>query len=199
MEHLDWPDYVIFAILGLSVIIGLFRGFIREALGLVIWAGAFWVAFTFTDLLTPLLENGIELPSARTAIAFAMLFLAALIIGGLLSWLIGQMVEKTGLSGTDRMLGGVFGIVRGLALVILLLLLAGFTPIPKDPWFQQSPMIRKTLPLAEWAIGFLPASLAEHMDFNAKQTSPEPEAEMLKDLLPDFNESDPGNGADQGN
>jgi len=169
---MNWPDYVVFAILGLSVIVGFFRGFLREVLGLVIWAAAFWVAFTFTSSLTPFLENGIELPSARTAIAFAMLFLAALIVGGLISWLIGQMVEKTGLSGTDRMLGGVFGIMRGLALVILLLLLAGFTPLPKDPWFQQSPVIQKLVPLAEWSAGFIPEAVREHIGFDAdKETT----------------------------
>lgn len=174
---MDWPDYVIFAVLGLSVIMGFFRGFMRETMSLAIWAAAFWVAFTFTAKVTPLLENGIELPSARTAIAFAMLFLAALIIGGIISWVIGQLVEKTGLSGTDRMLGGVFGILRGIALVVLLLLLAGFTPIPKDPWFQQSPMIHKFLPLAEWSAGFIPESVRGHIDFDAdKETTP---AEML--------------------
>lgn len=161
-----WPDYSIIAILGLSVIIGLYRGFLREAMGLVIWAAAFWVAFTFTSNITPLLENGIELPSARSAIAFAMLFLATLVLGGLISWLIGQLVEKTGLSGTDRMLGSVFGVLRGLALVIVLLLVAGFTPLPKDPWFQQSSVIQKLLPLVEWSSGFIPESVREHIDFD---------------------------------
>lgn len=166
---MDWPDYIIFAILGLSVLMGFFRGFLRETLSLAIWAVAFWVAFTFTEDVVPLLASGIELPSARTAITFAMLFLAALIIGGLLSWLIGHLVEKTGLSGTDRMLGGVFGVFRGLALVVLLLLIAGFTPIPKDPWFQQSRMVQSMLPLVEWSAGFIPESLRSHIGFSAEK------------------------------
>jgi len=169
---MDWPDYVIFAILGLSVLMGFFRGFLRETLSLAIWVAAFWVAFTFTESVVPHLANGIELPSARTAIAFAMLFLAALVLGGLLSWLIGHLVEKTGLSGTDRMLGGVFGIFRGLALVVLLLLLAGFTPLPKDPWFQQSRTVQSLLPLVEWSAGFIPESLRSHIGFAAdKETT----------------------------
>ncbi|MCF6264023.1 MAG: CvpA family protein [Xanthomonadales bacterium] len=170
---MEWPDYIIFAILGLSVLMGFFRGFLRETMSLAIWAVAFWVAFTFTENVVPLLANGIELPSARTAIAFAMLFLAALILGGLLSWIIGHLVEKTGLSGTDRMLGGIFGVLRGLALVVLLLLLAGFTPLSKDPWFQQSKMVQKILPLAEWSTGFIPESLRSHIGFSAdKETLP---------------------------
>ncbi len=163
---MDWPDLVILAILALSVLVGLFRGFLSEAMGLAIWAAAFWVAFTFVDQVTPLLESGIELPSARTAIAFAILFLAALVIGGLISWVIGQMVEKTGLSGTDRLLGGVFGIIRGLALVVLLLLFAGFTPLPKDPWWQSSQFIPRILPLAEWASKFIPESLSQYVDLS---------------------------------
>ncbi|MCF6225223.1 MAG: CvpA family protein [Xanthomonadales bacterium] len=169
---MEWPDYIIFAILGLSVLMGFFRGFLRETLSLAIWATAFWVAFTFTEDVVPLLADGIALPSARAAIAFAMLFLAALILGGLLSWIIGHLVEKTGLSGTDRMLGGVFGVLRGVALVVLLLLLAGFTPLPKDPWFQQSKMIQNMLPLAEWSVGFIPESLRSHISFSADKETP---------------------------
>lgn len=169
---MDWPDYVILAIIALSVLVGFFRGFLREAMGLAIWAAAFWIAFTFVDRLTPYLENGVELPSARTAIAFAILFFAALVIGGLISWLIGQMVEKTGLSGTDRLLGGVFGIVRGLALVVLLILFAGFTPLPKDPWWQDSQLIPRVLPLAEWATGFIPESLSKHIDLYPSEDKP---------------------------
>ncbi len=186
---MEWPDYVILAILALSVLVGFFRGFLREAMGLAIWAAAFWIAFTFLDKLTPYLENGIELPSARTAIAFAILFFAALVIGGLISWLIGQMVEKTGLSGTDRLLGGVFGIVRGLALVVLLLLFAGFTPLPKDPWWQDSQLIPRILPLAEWGAGLIPESISKHIDLSPEEGKTE-ENKQINDEVKEISSED---------
>ncbi len=191
---MEWPDYIIFAILGLSVLMGFFRGFLRETLSLAIWAAAFWVAFTFTENVVPLLADGIALPSARAAIAFAMLFLAALILGGLLSWIIGHLVEKTGLSGTDRMLGGVFGVLRGVALVVLLLLLAGFTPLPKDPWFQQSKMVQNMLPLAEWSAGFIPESLRSHIGFSADKETPP--ADELLDVAKEQLQAVPEEGSD---
>jgi len=192
---MEWPDYVILAILTLSILVGLFRGFLSEAMGLAIWAAAFWLAFTFVDEFSPLLVNGIELPSARTAIAFAILFFAALVVGGLLSWVIGQMVEKTGLSGTDRLLGSVFGLVRGLAIVVLLLLFAGFTPLPKDPWWQNSQLIPRILPLAEWSAGFIPESLSQYLDLSQSATvldENQSNNELVDDAQPEVSEGSEG-------
>jgi len=88
-----------------------------------------------------------------------------LLVGGLLNYLLGRLVESTGLSGTDRLLGGVFGAARGLALVLTVLLVAGLTPLPADPWWQQSQSIARLMPLVEWAAGYLPESISEHLEF----------------------------------
>jgi membrane protein required for colicin V production len=85
-------------------------------------------------------------------------------------------VESTGLSGTDRLLGGVFGAARGLALVLLALLVAGLTPIPQDPWWQQSRTIARLMPLVDWADSYLPESVAEHLQFEP-DAEPEEEAQ----------------------
>ena len=113
------------------------------------------------------MENAVTLPSALTAIGFTGLFVAVLLLGGLINYLLGRLVESTGLSGTDRLLGGVFGAARGLVLVVAILLVAGFTPIPADPWWQESPTIRRMMPLVEWAAEFLPENIREYLDFDA--------------------------------
>ena len=163
---MEYADYVVLGIIALSILVGAIRGFIKEAFSLAVWAAAFLVAFQYSGAIALQLENHIELPSARTALAFAGLFLAVLLVGGLITFLIGKLVEKTGLSGTDRMLGGVFGGIRGLCLVLAIMLVAGLTPVPQDPWWQQSRSIQSLLPLAEWSAQFLPDYILEHMDLS---------------------------------
>lgn len=166
---MDYADYIIFAVIGISILVGAIRGFIKEAFSLAVWAAAFLVAFQYSGLLAQQLESHIDLPSARTSLAFAGLFLAVLLIGGLITFLVGKLVEKTGLSGTDRLLGGVFGGFRGLILVLALILVAGLTPVPQDPWWQQSRTIQSLTPLAEWSAQYLPDYILEHMDLEGKQ------------------------------
>jgi len=163
---MHFADYAVLAIVTISILVGAIRGFVKEAFSLFVWAAAFLVAFQYSDALAMLLENDIELPSVRTSLAFAGLFLSVLLVGGLLTYLVGKLVEKTGLSGTDRLLGGVFGGARGLALVLAIMLVAGLTPVPQDPWWQQSRTIQSLMPLAEWAAQFLPDYIQEHMQLN---------------------------------
>jgi membrane protein required for colicin V production len=164
-----WPDYAILLIIGLSILVGALRGFIKEVFSLLVWAAAFLVAWHFSDDVAGLMEDAITLPSARTAMGFTGLFVAVLLVGGLLNYLLGRLVQSTGLSGSDRLLGGVFGALRGLALVVAALLVAGFTPIPADPWWQESQTIQRVLPLVEWASSFMPETISEHLDFEPDQ------------------------------
>ena len=92
-----------------------------------------------------------------------------MLVGGLLTFLVGKLVEKTGLSGTDRLLGGVFGGIRGLFIVVALILIAGLTPVTQDPWWQQSRSIQSLTPLAEWLEQFLPDYIQEHMEFEGDE------------------------------
>lgn len=160
-----WPDYAIVATVVISVLVGFLRGFIKEVLSLVIWALAFFVAYQYGGEVAGMMEDHVSLPSARAAMGFAGLFVSVLLVGGLLSYLIGRLVESTGLSGTDRMLGGVFGAARGLAIVVAVLLIAGFTPIPADPWWRESVLIHRLDPLLQRVVEFLPASIREQLDF----------------------------------
>lgn len=169
---MTWPDYFILGVIALSLLVGALRGFIKEVFSLAVWAVAFFVAWNFSGDVADLLSDAVTLPSARTAMGFAGLFIAVLLVGGLINYLLGKLVQTTGLSGTDRLLGGLFGAVRGLALVVALLLVCGFTPIPQDPWWQESATINRLMPLVERASDFLPESVTEHLEF-----SPDPDEE----------------------
>jgi membrane protein required for colicin V production len=162
---MSWPDIAILVVIALSIVIGLWRGFIKEVFALAVWIAALWLAFQFSGVLAERIGETISLPSARTALAFTGIFVVVLLVGALLTYLLGKLVKSTGLSGTDRLLGAVFGAVRGVALVILMILVAGFTPLPADPWWDQSVAIQGFLPLTEWVAGFLPESVAELLEF----------------------------------
>lgn len=165
-----WIDYAILAIIALSAIIGLFRGFFREALGLVTWLLAFWLAFRLAEFGGGLLSEWVSVPSVRLAIAFGTIFLSVLIAGAVANYLIGTLVTRTGLVGTDRALGGVFGILRGIAILVLLVLLAGLTPVPRDGWWRDSLFIGHLEAGAIWARQWLPESLASAIEFPARDT-----------------------------
>ena len=170
---MQYADYVVLAIIVLSILVGAVRGFIKEAFSLLVWAAAFLIAFQYSGVLAMQLENQIELPSVRMSLAFAGLFISVLLVGGLLTYLLGKLVEKTGLSGTDRLLGAIFGGARGLVLVLALILVAGLTPIPQDPWWQQSRAIQSLMPLAEWAGQFLPDYIREHLQLHPAENTDE--------------------------
>ena len=163
MSTLAHADWVIVAILGLSVVVALFRGFVREAFSLATWVVAGVLAFRFSDVMAFRLETGIETPSIRVIAGFLMVFIGILIIGSLLGVLVGQLVKHTGLSGTDRLLGALFGLARGIAILVMAVILAGLTPFPNDPWWEESRLLPYFETMAERAIEELPPGLREQL------------------------------------
>jgi len=148
---MNWADWAIIGIFSLSCLIGLIRGFVREALSLIIWVAAVLVAKVFGGQLEILLIDQIDSPSVRMMTAYAVLFIATLLLGAMLSYVIGALVRATGLSGTDRLLGMVFGAARAFIIVMaLLILLPGFLPVNDDEWWQHSQLIPHFLACEEW-------------------------------------------------
>ncbi len=162
---MTWVDYAIVAVIVLSAIISVIRGFVREALSLAGWILAFWVGLTFTRDLAMHLESRISVPSVRMAVAFFALFFVTLLLTALVNFLAVQLVEKTGLSGTDRMLGVIFGTARGGVIVAILVLLAGFTALPRDPWWRDSALLHHFQDLALWIRSFLPPDIASQIKY----------------------------------
>ena len=161
-----WVDYAIIIIIALSALISVLRGFVKEALSLAAWVLAFWVAFTFHLNLATILAEYIDTPSLRQISAFALLFVITLIISALVNNLVSQIVKKTGLTGTDRMLGVVFGIARGAVIVAILVLMAGLTQLPADPWWNDSVFIKHFQEVAIWLKKFLPEDIAANFKYS---------------------------------
>ncbi len=160
-----WVDYVLLGIVLVSAMLSLWRGLVREAISLASWIAALWVAMLFFDHLGSWLASWIETRSARNVVAFAILFVVTVLIGGLVNYLAGQLVSKTGLSGTDRALGMIFGIGRGIVIVAVLVMLAGLTALPEDPWWNESVLMPHFQDMAIWLRSFLPDSIAENIRF----------------------------------
>ncbi|ARU89105.1 CvpA family protein [Pseudomonas sp. M30-35] len=146
-----WVDWAIIAVIGVSSLISLSRGFVKEALSLLTWIIAGAVAWMFGGALSHHLEGFIQTPSARVIAACALLFIATLMVGALVNYLLSELIRVTGLSGTDRFLGMVFGAARGGLLVVLLVGLVSLAPVQEDPWWQQSTLVPHFLLVADWS------------------------------------------------
>lgn len=162
---MNWADYLIIILIALSMLMGLWRGLLREVISLATWIAAFAIAFLFAEDAAVHLVPYLDLPSLRIAVAFGGLFLATLLLGGLIGILASYLVHYTGLTGTDRVLGVTFGLARGAVIIAVLVLAAGFTPLPQDPWWEQSKLLPYFQEIALWLRDFLPPELAENLRF----------------------------------
>ena len=147
---MNWVDYIIIGIVSLSALISLVRGFAKESLSLVIWFFAFVISSRFyQDLASHF--TGIEKPLIREGVAIAVLFVLTLIIGAIANYILSQLVSKTGLSGTDRVLGICFGALRGTLIVAALLFgLDTFTEMNHAQWWEKSALIPEFKVIIQW-------------------------------------------------
>jgi len=165
LSQLIWIDYVILGIISISAIIGLFRGLVKEAFSLGSWLVSIFIGIRFSQSFSVYLIDYIDVPSVRVATAFIILLLLSLLLGSMLSYLVSQIVEKTGLSGTDRFAGLIFGIARGMVVMSVLVLLAGLTPLPQDPWWVQSTLIGPFQELSVWLREQIPSGITGYLSY----------------------------------
>jgi membrane protein required for colicin V production len=159
-------DLAILATLVLSTLFAFIRGFIRELIALVAWVVGFAAAFAFAPLVGGWIPEIPGYPAVRYLIAFAAILIAALVVGALIAGPLVRVIHAAGLGFVDRFLGSMFGVARGVLLVLAFVLVAGLTTLPRANWWQNSalapPFVAAALVLKPW----LPERWAERLDFS---------------------------------
>lgn len=168
-----WVDYVFIAIVALSLLLGIWRGLVREAISLAALIAAVVLTMLYAPDLARWLKPHLESPIGRLLVANVVVFLSVMLIGALVAWLASRVVKGAGLGSLDRMLGGAFGVARGLLVLAVIALTVQLTSLRREPVLQQSQLLPRLHPLAaglesiapaEWLNWLKPASPSQNKD-----------------------------------
>ncbi len=159
-------DYIVLIIIGLSVILSVMRGMIREVLAIVGLVAAFYVGITYTNQLLPMMPVDIPNDALRVLAAFLVLFLATLLLATLLGIALSAIFKKAGLGWLNRFLGALFGVARGLLIVCVIVFLAGLTDIPKDPRWRNAMFSAPIEALVVNLLPWMPESITKHVKYD---------------------------------
>jgi membrane protein required for colicin V production len=135
---MNWTDYVIIALLAFSSIAGLMRGLLREIISLLAWLAAVILAWEYSSLLEPHLGGALSSDAVRPWAARAIIFIAVLLIGAAVGAIVTRFTRLSIFSGTDRLLGFVFGLLRGVVVLGLLAILCHAVRLDEEPWYRAS-------------------------------------------------------------
>lgn len=159
-------DYAVLIIIGISVLISLMRGAVKELLSVAGWVLAFYVAQNYTSQLIPLLPTDIPTETLKALAAFLILFLAVLLISSLFSLAISTLLGKVGLGWFNRLLGGLFGLARGLLIVCVLVFLAGMTQLPKDARWTNAMFSAPLEAMVKAMMPWLPKAITQYVKYD---------------------------------
>ena len=135
---MNWTDYAIIALLAVSCIVGLVRGLLREVISLVSWLAAVWLAWTFGSTLEPHLGGALQDAAVRPWAARAIIFVAVLLVGAGIGAIVTHFVRLSIFSSLDRLLGLVFGLLRGAVVLGVLAMGCHALRLHEEPWYRQS-------------------------------------------------------------
>lgn len=150
-------DVVIIFVILLSALFSLLRGFVKEAISLATWLLAIWASAHFSSKLAPMMPMDSE--AVRQVVSFGILFVVTLLIGVLVNMVIAKFIKKTGLSSADRVLGVVFGLVRGALIVVVFVVIGGMTPLPQQEWWQSSGLLERFEGVAVMLADYFPENM----------------------------------------
>ena len=178
MTALDWT---VIAIVGLSTLFAFHRGVVREVIALIAWVVGLVAALTLSPPLAAALPDLPTQPALRYLIAFALILIGTLLAGALVAWPITRAIRALGLAFVDRFLGGVFGLARGVVVVLALAVIAGLTPLPQSAWWQNSVLAAPIVAAVEALRPYLPRELADRLDYSrgGEHGSPSPRGQQV--------------------
>ena len=154
-------DWIIAAVILVSMIISVFRGFIKEAFSLISWILAIWLGITFCVQVGEIIHQYIEIPTPkfREWAGFAAIFIATLFIFSLISYVVTKLLIRGPIKGVDRVLGVGFGFMRGVAIVVALLMVVRALGMEESQWWANSKHIAHFIPVMDVVEEMLPTSL----------------------------------------
>lgn len=153
-------DFAVIGIIALSALVGWWRGFMYELFSLIGWLAAFIVARTFSAEALPYVPEAVGVERLREAAAFAALFIVTLIVGALFAWFLARLAKFAGLGGMDGKFGAIFGMLRGVLVVIALVWLGGLTGLPQKPFWRDALSSKPLQQAALYAKNYLPENVA---------------------------------------
>jgi membrane protein required for colicin V production len=158
-------DYIALGIVAISAVVGVFRGAVRELLSLVSWVVAVWLAWCFSAPVADILPAAWNSPTLRLILAFIGVLVACLLLFGLLGLALGALIREGGLGSADRLLGALFGLVRGVVILVALVLAVGLTPLPREAAWRNAVLSVPLEQLAVLARTYLPSPLASRIRY----------------------------------
>ena len=158
-------DFIAIAVVAISAIFGIWRGFVREVFSLVSWIAAFWFARTFAGVVATWLPVSLSHHGLRTIIAFIAIMLVTLLVLSLLSMAVARLVKAAGLTASDRTLGAAFGLLRGVLIAAILVLLGGMTSEPREAYWRNALLSRPLERMALLAKPWLPDDIGKRVSF----------------------------------
>lgn len=163
---MTWLDYAVVGVFAVSLVVGAWRGLVREVLSILGWVIAFLAANLLAGPLGPAMPQAIPTPELRVAAAYVAVFVVSLIATALVSLLLSKIVKATGLGGVDRMLGVLFGAARGVLIIVVAALLAGLSSAPRQPFWRDSasgPLLAQAVQALK---PLLPQTFAERLHYD---------------------------------
>ena len=161
---MTWFDYAVVAIVCLSVLLAVFRGVVREITALAGWAAALILSGLFAQQLAHWLPAALS-PMLRAVIAYLVIFLSVLLLCGLAGVLLAKLFRVAGLGFTDRAVGALFGLARGVLIVFVGVMLAGLTSLPKEPFWREAVLSGPVETAVLAAKPVLPKDLAQRIRY----------------------------------
>lgn len=159
-------DIGVLIVVGLSTLFAFVRGVIREVIALIAWVVGIVAAITFTPVVGEWLPTSFGSPALRYGVAFVLILIGALLAGSFIAWPLAKAVRAAGLGFVDRFLGSIFGLARGLLLVIAFVLVVGLTDLPRGSWWQDSVLAGPLVAAALVAAAYLPRAWADALDYS---------------------------------